>query len=271
MFRILGIGDNVVDRYLYKNKMYPGGNSVNVPVLAARTGKAKAGYIGRLGTDYAGKHVLKSLQQENVDVSHVKVVEGPNAYSNVTLVDSDRTFIGGSAGVSIGIVLDDEDLSFAKTWDLIHTSVYSKIEDLLPTLHELGPQISYDYSDHLSLEEAAPSLPYVDMAIFSGGDRPLNELKELAAAAAQKGPSTVLITMGSRGSMLYREGKFYTQGIYKIENIVDTMGAGDSFIARYLTGIFNGEETQQSMENAAEFAAKNCLLPGTFGYETDIR
>lgn len=271
MFRILGIGDNVVDRYLYKNKMYPGGNAVNVPVLAARTGKAKAGYIGRLGTDDAGKHVLKSLKQENVDVSHVQVVEGPNAYANVALVDSDRTFIGGDAGVSTGIVLNDADFAFIQTWDQIHTSVYSKIEDNLPKLHALGLSISFDYSDHLSLEQAEDSLPYVDMAIFSGGDRKLEDLQALAQAAVQKGPSTVLITMGSRGSMLYQEGRFYMQGIYKIENVVDTMGAGDSFIARYLTGIFNGEGIRQSMENAAEFAAKNCLIPGTFGYETDIR
>ena len=74
-------------------------------------------------------------------------------------------------------------------------------------------------------------------------------------------------------SMLYdvESRKFYQQGIYPVENIVDTMGAGDSFIARYFVGIYDGEAIGESMENAAEFAAKNCLVSGTFGYETDIK
>ena len=34
--RILGIGDNVFDHYRWRHELYPGGNSVNVPVLAHR-------------------------------------------------------------------------------------------------------------------------------------------------------------------------------------------------------------------------------------------
>lgn len=270
MFRVIGIGDNVVDRYLYKNKMYPGGNAVNVPVLAERTGRALAAYIGRLGTDRAGTHVLESLKKEGVDVSHVRVVEGTNAYANVDLVDSDRVFMGGDPGVSHGIILDGDDEAFIKRFDLIHTSVYSGLDHMLPQMKAIGPMLSYDYSDKLDLEKAVQTLPYVDIAIFSGGGRPLDELKELAEKAAAAGPEQVLVTMGSRGSMLYRGGRFYSQDIYKLEEIVDTMGAGDSFIARYLVGIFDGESIEESLQNAAEYAARNCLAAGTFGYETEI-
>ena len=76
MLKIVGIGDNVVDRYLYKKKMYPGGNAVNVPVLAHKTGRAEAAYIGTVGTDYAGSHIVDSLKREGLDVSHVKIKEG---------------------------------------------------------------------------------------------------------------------------------------------------------------------------------------------------
>ena len=270
MFRIIGIGDNVVDRYLYKNKMYPGGNSINVPLLAQRTGMAQAAYIGCLGTDAAGKHVLAALQAEKMEISHLRVIEGPNAYADVTLVDGDRVFIGGSAGVSHQITLNKDDEEYIASYDLIHTSVYSGIDALLPQMRDIGPEIAYDYSDHLDIESLAHTFPYVDFAVFSGGDRPEDTLKELAKAVAQQGPKQVLITMGSRGSMLYREGAFFQQGIYKIDKVVDTMGAGDSFIARYLTGFYSNEGTQQSMQNAAEYAAKNCLLEGTFGYEAEI-
>ena len=32
--KLLGIGDNVFDHYRWRKELYPGGNSVNVPVLA---------------------------------------------------------------------------------------------------------------------------------------------------------------------------------------------------------------------------------------------
>ena len=48
--RLLGIGDNVMDAYLFQNKLYPGGNAVNVAVLAGRFG-AQAGYLGILAND----------------------------------------------------------------------------------------------------------------------------------------------------------------------------------------------------------------------------
>jgi len=270
MLRIIGIGDNVVDRYLYKHKMYPGGNAVNVPVLAQRTGMAKAAYIGCLGTNKAGRHVLAALKSEGVDVSRVRVMEGENAEADVTLVDGDRVFVGGKKGVSLNIHLDAQDEALIRGYDLIHTSIYSGLDDSLAQMKAIGPKISYDYSDHLDLEQVGATLKYVDIAIFSGGDRPLEELKALLLAAAAKGPSQVLVTMGSRGSMLYCGGRFFQQGIYAIDHVVDTMGAGDSFIARYLCGYFAGEETAVSLQAAAEFAAKNCLVGGTFGYETEI-
>ena len=34
--KLLGIGDNVLDDYRWRQELYPGGNSVNVPVLARR-------------------------------------------------------------------------------------------------------------------------------------------------------------------------------------------------------------------------------------------
>lgn len=270
MLKIIGFGDNVVDRYLYKNKMYPGGNSINVPVLAAKTGMAHAAYIGVLGNDAAGIHVLKALKSEGVDVSRVRVEDGPNAYANVTLVEGDRVFIGGSAGVSDRLTLEPEDAAMIKQYDLIHTSCYSYIDHLMPRLHELGVKICYDYSDHLDLEKAKDTLPYVDIAVFSGGDTHEETLQTLAKAAAAYGPSQVLVTMGGRGSMLYRDGGFYRQSIHRIPQVRDTMGAGDSFIARYLCGYFADETIAASMQEAAIFAANNCLVDGTFGYEAEI-
>lgn len=45
MIRILGLGDNVVDRFLDRGRMYPGGQAMNVAVYASMLG-AESGYLG---------------------------------------------------------------------------------------------------------------------------------------------------------------------------------------------------------------------------------
>ena len=44
--KLLGLGDNVMDAYLFRGELYPGGNAANVAVLAKRAGAEKSGYIG---------------------------------------------------------------------------------------------------------------------------------------------------------------------------------------------------------------------------------
>lgn len=45
--KLLGLGDNVMDAYLFRGELYPGGNAANVAVLAKRAGAEKSGYIGQ--------------------------------------------------------------------------------------------------------------------------------------------------------------------------------------------------------------------------------
>ena len=37
MIKVLGLGDNVVDKYMHIKTMYPGGNALNIAVLARLT------------------------------------------------------------------------------------------------------------------------------------------------------------------------------------------------------------------------------------------
>jgi len=87
--RILGLGDNTVDTYVDQGMQYPGGNAVNVAVLAHRLGMA-AGYLGCLGTDAAGDLLFQALQSEGVDLSHCRRIDGANARAMIGHRDGDR-------------------------------------------------------------------------------------------------------------------------------------------------------------------------------------
>ena len=48
--KIIAIGDNVVDKYLSRGKMYPGGQCVNTCVYSIMNG-GKPAYLGKFGDD----------------------------------------------------------------------------------------------------------------------------------------------------------------------------------------------------------------------------
>ena len=50
--RVIGVGDNVVDKYMHTKTMYPGGNAFNFSAYASMLG-ASSSYMGVFGSDEA--------------------------------------------------------------------------------------------------------------------------------------------------------------------------------------------------------------------------
>src|SRR4051812_24424769 len=59
--RVLGLGDNIVDRFVDRGVEYPGGNAVNVAVFARQLG-AEAAYLGVFGDDEQGRFVRQAIE-----------------------------------------------------------------------------------------------------------------------------------------------------------------------------------------------------------------
>ncbi len=268
MVKIIGVGDNVVDKYLDLGLMFPGGNALNVPVLAHRYG-ADAAYLGVLGDDKAGRHIYEVLQKEGIDICRMRMVKGSNAYAEVTLVEGDRVFVGGDKGVSTQLFLSKDDFEYMKKFDLIHTSVYSNIEHGLENIKKTGKIVSFDFSDIYEQSYLDKTLPFVDFAFFSGSDMPLDDIKVFQKQVTEKGPSLVLVTRGSNGAVLYYEDKYYIQDSVPIK-VIDTLGAGDAFIASLILDILKGKEVSSALRKAAIDAASTCTYFGAFGYGVEF-
>lgn len=270
MVKVIGIGDNVVDRYLHLGTMFPGGNAVNVPVFMAKAG-AKAAYLGHFGSDKAGRHIMTVLTQLGIDLSHSQVKDGPNAYSSVTVIDGERVFLHEEcdATISHGISLSREDLEYISGFDVIHTSIYSAIEDQLPALLETGVPISYDFSEIECRDYFESIYPFVTYAFFSAGDMNKEEIEDFIRHVSRKGPRYVVATRGSAGALLFFNGRFYEQPVVETR-VIDTMGAGDSFIAAFLKAVLEGKEETEALRAGALSAAETCTYLGAFGYGIEI-
>jgi fructoselysine 6-kinase len=266
--RIIGIGDSVVDIYQDRNEMFPGGNALNVAVLAKLSGAESAAFIGIVGTDVEGEHILDSLSRNLVDSSHVRRAVGESGKAYVDLNDEgDRIFIKSNKGgvqAKLKLNLAVDDYEYIKSYDVVHTSIYSHLEEELPLLKQHLP-VSYDFSNHFTTELLEKVCPHIQFAFISGSDLSEVETDELFLKIHELGTPFIIITKGSKGVVMSHNNKRYNQGIEEA-NVIDTLGAGDSFIAGFLTNHFNGVAIEETLKAAAQIAARTCEVNGAFGY-----
>ena len=262
---VLATGDNVVDRYVDLGVFYPGGNAVNVAVHARRCG-ADAAYIGAVGTDRAGRAVLAALRSEDVDTTRLRVVEGPNASAEVRVVEGNRAFGRGDAGVS-RFRLDDGDLAAARAAAIVHTGECSMLEDQLPQLAAAARRLSFDFSER-PLDYVRAYAPLVDVAIRSCPETSLDEAVRAAWQLRSLGPQVVAITLGADGAVVL-VGDEVACAAAPQTSLVDTLGAGDAFIARLLTGLLDDEPAASLVRAATAYASASCASFGAFGHATD--
>lgn len=276
---VLGFGDNVVDKYEHLKTMYPGGNAVNFAVFAKQLGARRSAYMGIFGSDQEAEHVIASLQEEGVELVKCQQVVGPNGAARVTVEEGtgDRIFLGSNEGGIRGdmlFVVDRFTLEYVKQFDLVHSGNYCFTERELPKIRAAGVPISFDFSDDSTDEYYERIAPLVDYAFMSCGEMTLDEIKARLEKVSALGPKIVCASRGSEGCIAYDGKTFYEQGIRPVENLVDTMAAGDSLLTAFLVeyvdmekqGKGGPEAIRACLYDAAGFASHTCGLAGSWGH-----
>ena len=92
-----------------------------------------------------------------------------------------------------------------------------------------------------------------------------------ARTVADWGVKEVVVTNGSKGSVIYCDGVFYTIPAYQPKNVIDATGCGDTYMAGYLYQRSKGIGIQPAGEFAAAMASLKMEAPGPFsGTEKDV-
>ncbi|MDJ1132138.1 PfkB family carbohydrate kinase [Streptomyces iconiensis] len=267
--RLLGIGDNVVDRYAGAavpegagGTMFPGGNAVNVAVYARRAG-AEASYWGVTGDDPAGEVVRAGLRAERVDTSRVRTAHGPNAWAEIGLEDGDRVFRGSDDGVS-AFSLGPDDLRALGSYDLAHTAYSGSLAAQVPQM-AARTAVSFDFSHHWREPWAEPLLPHLYLAVFSASQLDEEDSIRLLRTATDQGARWALATRGAEGAVLTDGTALWRRRAVRTR-AVDTLGAGDAFVGTLLTTLVADGDPESGLAHAAEAAASACTEYGGFGH-----
>ena len=284
--KVIGVGDNVVDKYNNRGIMYPGGNALNFSVYSKMLGIDSA-YLGIFGTDFAGQYVRNVVTDMGLDISHCKNIDGENGFACVDIIDGDRNFIDSNhGGVSRLYPLDlkNEDLDYLCRFDLIHSSINSfGFQKFLRLLNERELVVSFDFSSRFNDENLKELGKYINYAICSCGHISVEDTKELIKKVMGYGYDGILATRGIEGSFFADKGGVYFSPSDR-NPAKDTLGAGDSFCTCFLTNYIShinnniplsqrdrDKKIKEDLEKAAHFATKICMLDGAFNHGTQIQ
>jgi fructoselysine 6-kinase len=263
---VASVGDNCVDVLRSRGDAeVAGGNAFNVAVALARLGRA-ASYFGAVGQDKRGDLVLDSARAASVDISGVVRLEGA---TGVTIVehtpDGERIFAHEDYGAAADYRIAEEAATRIVEHRWIHLARQPDVATIASRKRD-GTRISYDAGDHTPPEEIARIAPEVDVLFISmsGGSCDPGQVLEDARAA---GSELVVVTCGACGSAAVdRDGRSWSQPALHVADVVDTLGAGDAFIAGFVDSLLDDADIARALArgaaSGAQAVARGPSLPG---------
>lgn len=256
---ILSIGEILVDMIGDKDnsfQMFIGGAPFNVAVNARQSG-AKAGFIGRIGKDVAGRFINENIMLYKLDYATLQQDEIRNTtLAFVALDSSGERYFTFFRHDTADFNLDIKEIDFDKYNDLntVHLGSLMLSEEkgvsfakrMVKKIRENNLLFSFDvnfrYDLYKTKEDAfkvyKPFIEKADILKFSNDEildyTNCSTIEEAIKKVNCKG--LLLITLGSEGSMFCLGKDIKIVETVKVTPI-DTTGAGDAFYGAILAKI----------------------------------
>jgi fructoselysine 6-kinase len=256
------VGDNCVDVYVDAGGVERvGGNALNVALELARRG-ARASYLGAVGSDAHGRLVLAGARAGGVDVSRTLVAEGA---TGVTLVghhaNGERRFISEEYGVAAEYRVPARDEPVLQHARWVHAARQADLARWSPGVRAAGTPVSCDLNDFGPDALTSP----VDVAFASAAEAAgEEEALALARDLLARGAELAVVTLGAAGSLAHSAGGTWRQPAIPVE-VVDSLGAGDAFIAGVIAALLAGDDVGSALHAGACAGAEACARVGLAG------
>ena len=239
---------------------------------AARLG-LKVAFIGICGNDVFGHFMLDEMSERNVDVSHVILrTDGQTGLSVILNNQSDRAILthpGLIAELRASDIPDDL-LRRSRHLHLASYFLQTELQPDLPALfqraHSLGLTTSldtnYDPSEKwIGFDEL---LSVTDIFLPNQTEAlSITKTSDVESAARQLATMTKLVAvkLGADGALACSNKDAFTAASIPV-NVIDTVGAGDSFDAGFMYGYLNGWKIERSLRLACACGALSTQQAG---------
>ena len=275
-------GEVLFDNFPTHSKI--GGAPMNVALRLSTFGM-EVSMISAVGKDSSGEEIINYLQVAGVGIDLIQIdTEYPTGIVDVVLNEK------GTASYNI---------SYPVAWDKIQFQKHTISTLANSDIFVFGSLVCRDKVSRSTLLELLKHAPYkvLDMnlrsphytkellfQLITSADFIKFNDEELYEVAGYLGSNfnsmeqnikfiaqtfqtdTICVTKGAFGAVLYKEGKFFHNSGYKVR-VIDTVGAGDSFLASLLYKLFSNVNSQEALDFACAVGA---LVAGSEGANPNL-
>ena len=264
MKTILVVGSLNMDYTIYVNEfpkegetlfgnnrfIQPGGKGANQAVAIAKSGLVNTLMIGAIGNDKDGEEVKNIVSSFGVDAKLIKKdVETGNATIVVDKNSENKIIIIGGANTSLAI--DDIDVSLIEKADYIvlQNEINQAVNDsVINKAYELNKTIIYNPAPYRNIDDdILKKITYfipneIELEKYSN----LNNVDDGISYLLNKGIKNVLVTLGTKGSLLKNKNESIKVDAFKVDAI-DTVAAGDTFVGYFVSALASGKSEKEAM------------------------
>lgn len=270
-FDILALGELNVDLLLNRIAGFPEvgkeifaqdmtltlGSSTAIFAANAATLGSAVSFVGMIGCDSFGDVVKSSLQQRGVDISNL--IEVDNAATGLTAIlnyDNDRANVTYPGAMSLMGVRDIKPeiiraarhvhVSSVFLQETLHRELLEIVQLIKSCGATLSMDVQFDPAETWEFDYAR-ILPLVD--VFMPNEQELMAITrkstvDEAVEAILPYANVTVVKMGTRGSLLVTNAGRHPMPAMLNPNVVDAIGAGDSFDAGFISAYVSGKDLE---------------------------
>lgn len=275
-----------------EERMSPGAGG-NAAMNMATLAKENFIPVGMVGDDWRGTCLMEVFAKSGVDTSHIVQVKGrvTNAYCKpmrrgylgFEVEDPRIDFesfdpLNPASEEHLIAALKDaaKDAQVVCVSDQFENGcITQKVRDAICALAKDGMLTIVDSRSRIALYEHCLLKPNeIECARALGlesehlKDADETVFYDTAKALSEKTASAVALTLGERGSLIYRNGRFSRVEAVKVDPPVDTVGAGDCFLSAFSLALAVGANEKEAGVCGALATAVSVKKLGTTGTAT---
>lgn len=242
-----------------------GGNAFNVATVLARSGRPVA-YLGAVGDDRPGQLIIDAGLAAGVDMSRVVRASAPTGRTVVSRnAGGERHFVSEDYGAAAQYRLDAETAGWLAGAGWLHFARQPDVARWAGELRAGGATISCDLGYAGGVQELDAVAPATDLVFMSASAEPELTAEQMLGRALDAGARLAVVTLGGAGSVAAAGDSRWHCGPAPVARVVDTLGAGDAYIAAFIAARMDGAEVEQAMQAGALAGAAACTQWGLAG------
>ena len=249
-----------------------GGAPLNVAIRLKSFGN-EVSIISKVGKDDLGDSILEFIQKKQVSIQNIQIdpelktgkvdvmldekgsatydIMFPRAWDNIEVTDVDKILLESSDAFVFGSLIGRNipsknalinllELARYKIFDVnLRSPYYTK--DLLIELMNHADFIKFNDEELLEISKFL-------------GSKHISINQNMSYISEYTNTKHICVTKGEDGAMLLYNGQFYSNSGYQV-SVIDTVGAGDSFLATLINFLLKNEEPQKAIDIACAVGA----------------